>query len=151
MNALSLIKTLFLLIGSGLLGGGFYWYQLISDDIQEATHTEGRVIDFETRFSDGTTFHYPMIEFFTHAGEAIRFTASIGSSPPAYDKGEKVGVLYTLERPQDAKIDSFFSLWFGPIILVGIGSVFFLFSVLFFLIFKADKPLRPRTVERFDR
>ena len=64
------------------------------------------------------------MRFVTPAGEAVEFTGSVGSSPAAFEVGEAVAVLYDPADPQDARIDSFFQLWFGPLILGFLGLVF---------------------------
>jgi hypothetical protein len=54
----------------------------------------------------------------------VQFTGSVGSSPPAFDIGEAVAVLYDRSDPRDARIDSFFQLWFAPLILGFLRLVF---------------------------
>lgn len=44
----------------------------------------------------------------------------LGSNPPSYDQSERVSVLYEPSSPQAAKIDGFFSLWGGALIVGGI-------------------------------
>ena len=39
-----------------------------------------------------------------------------------FDIGEAVAVLYDPSHPRDARIDSFFQLWFAPLILGFLGS-----------------------------
>ena len=68
----------------------------------------------------------PVVHFTSQNGEAVEFVSSTGSNPPSYSRGERVEVLYQPEEPQNAKINSFFSLWGGPVILGGLGGVFFL-------------------------
>ena len=60
----------------------------------------------------------------TRSGNPVEFTGSVGSSPPAFDVGEPVAVLYDPAEPEEARIDSFFQLWFAALILGGIGLVF---------------------------
>lgn len=52
--------------------------------------------------------------------------STAGSNPPSYSKGQKVEVLYLTTEPQNAKINDFFSIWGGSVILGGLGGVFFL-------------------------
>jgi hypothetical protein len=66
------------------------------------------------------------MHFIDQKGEKIEFTSSTSSNPPRYSKGEKVEVLYLPTEPEKAKINSFFALWGGVVILGGMGGVFFL-------------------------
>jgi hypothetical protein len=116
---------IFLLIGLGLLGGAGYLVLDTRSDIARADTAGGTVIDLiGERDSDGGTVYYPHVRYVTRSGETVEFTASVGSSPPAFDVGEPVSVLYDPAAPQEARIDTFFQLWFGSLILGGTGLVF---------------------------
>ena len=58
--------------------------------------------------------------------ETIVFVSSTATNPPGYAKGEKIEVLYFPAKPQEARINSFFSLWGGSVILGVMGAIFFL-------------------------
>jgi hypothetical protein len=68
--------------------------------------------------------YYPRVRYVTRSGNPVEFTGSVGSSPPAFDVGEAVGVLYDPAAPEKARIDTFFQLWFPSLLLGGIGLVF---------------------------
>jgi hypothetical protein len=70
---------------------------------------------------DGSSTYKPVVKFIAAGGEEITFTSSYSSRPPAYEVGERVEVLFL---PGDARIKGFGSLWFGPLILGGLGTVF---------------------------
>lgn len=115
----------FLLVGLGMLGGAGYLFVDTRHDIATGVGAEGVVIDLiAERDSDGDDVYYPRVRFATPAGEPVEFTGSVGSSPPAFDIGEAVAVLYNPSDPRDARIDSFFQLWFAPLILGFLGLVF---------------------------
>jgi hypothetical protein len=61
---------------------------------------------------------------FKHGATLIEFTSSASSNPPGYHVGETVPVLYLDSNPYNAKLNSFFSLWGGALILGCIGAVF---------------------------
>jgi hypothetical protein len=116
---------IFLLIGLGLLGGAAYLALDTRADIGRAETAAGTVIDLiGRRDSDGDTIYYPHVRYLTRSGETVEFTGAVGSSPPAFEIGEAVSVLYDPAAPEEARIDSFFQLWFGAVILGGIGLVF---------------------------
>jgi hypothetical protein len=72
--------------------------------------------------SSGPSAH-AVVEFTAADGTARRFEDSTGSSPPAYDVGERVEVLYRADSPEDARINGFVSLWLLPLIFGGTGLV----------------------------
>jgi hypothetical protein len=124
MKTLAILKYGFALIGAGLLAGGLYWAQNVRAFIAGAARAEGTVIELVSSYSSGSTTWRPVVRFAAE-GKTVEFVSSSSSNPPSYSKGEKVTVLYSPGAPHDAKIEGFFSLWLGPIILGGIGSVFF--------------------------
>lgn len=126
MKTLAIVKYVFALIGIGMLVGAFFLYESTSTFLDGATRADGTVVDLvRSRSSDSTTYK-PVVHFTTQTGEMVEFISSTGSNPPSYSKGEKVEVLYLPAKPQNAKINSFFSLWGGAVIVGGLGSVFFL-------------------------
>ncbi|WP_299381214.1 DUF3592 domain-containing protein, partial [uncultured Kiloniella sp.] len=102
--------------------------------IDTAHSAQGIVIDLvQSRPSSSSTsssyVYRPEVIFQTATGEEITFQSSSGSNSPAYSKGESVNVLYESERPQNAKINDTFSLWFGPAILSIVGLIFAAFGI----------------------
>jgi hypothetical protein len=74
------------------------------------------------RVDDGPVA-YPVVEFTSADGTRTTFRDSTGSSPPAYEEGERVEVLYRAGSPEDARINGFASLWLLPLVFGGIGMV----------------------------
>jgi len=134
MKKLRWIGYLFAAIGFGLLAGGFFWYQSVAEFIEEATVARGEVIDLvrssSSSSSGSSSYTYrPVVTFKDQNGQLVEFVSSSGSNPPSYSRGEQVDVFYRPEDPQNAKIDGFFSLWGGPMVLGLVGGVFALFGV----------------------
>ncbi|QND54659.1 DUF3592 domain-containing protein (plasmid) [Phyllobacterium sp. 628] len=94
--------------------------------IVRAEHAQGRVIAMmpERSRGDGSVVYKPVVEFNTPAGERIEFQSSVGSNPPAFETNEVVQVLYEPANPRSAEINSFWSLWLGPVITTGLFLVF---------------------------
>jgi hypothetical protein len=108
-----------------MLSGAGYETLRNRHDIAVGTAAKGTVTDlFQGSDSDGGTVYYPRVRFATRSGDTIEFTGSNGASPPAFEVGETVSVLYDRTSPGNARIDSFFQLWLLPMILGGMGSVF---------------------------
>ena len=124
-SAPTLVFGIFLLVGLGLLGGTAFLVADTRSDIARADKADGTVVDLiGEQDSDGDTMYYPRVRYVTRYGNPVEFTGSVGSSPAAFDVGESVGVLYDPAAPEEARIDTFFQLWFAPLILGGIGLVF---------------------------
>ncbi len=126
MKVIAIIKYLFTLIGAAMLAGAFFWYGSTSNFLKEAVKAEGAVVELVRSQSSDSTTYRPVVHFLSQDGRQIEFTSTSGSNPPSYTSGEKVEVLYLPSAPQDARINGFFSLWGGPVIVGGMGSLFFL-------------------------
>jgi hypothetical protein len=66
----------------------------------------------------------PLVQFTTSDGRTLHITGSVSSSPPAYETGEHVRVLYEATNPNAARIDSKIEMWFLPMLFGGLGAVF---------------------------
>ena len=116
---------IFLLAGLGQLGGAAYLTYDTQRDLSVGVRADGEVIDlYESRDSDGDYTYRPHVRFTTREGEVLEFTSTMGSNPAAFDVGEPVAVIYDPASPRDARIDSFFQLWFAPLLLGFMGIVF---------------------------
>jgi hypothetical protein len=90
-----------------------------------AIRVPGIVVEMErTRGSKGETMYRPVFQFADLNDRVHKVTGSVASSPPAYDTGESVTVLYRPESPETAQLDSFMDAWFLPLVFGLLGSVF---------------------------
>ena len=126
MKTIAIIKYVFAAIGIAMLAGALYWVQNIRTFLAQAGSAQGTVIDLVRSSSSSSGTWAPVVRFVTAKGEKIEFTSSTGSNPPSYSQGESVEILYDPGKPRDARINGFVALWLGPMIVGGIGSVFFL-------------------------
>jgi len=126
MDALKLIGAIFTLASIALMGGGGYAYHQTKKFLENSVVATGIVVDLvPSSSSSGPNRTYaPVVQFKTHRGKTIMARGSIGSYPPSYKKGDEVRVRYDPKDPLDISIDTFFELWFLPMILLGMGSVF---------------------------
>lgn len=97
---------------------------------KDAKHAQGTVVDLEWRrgsnaghksSSDNKFAAYPRVEFTSADGAKQTFEDGTGSSPAAYDRGERVDVLYRAGAPADAQINGFVSMWLMPLVFTGVG------------------------------
>ncbi|HSV52810.1 MAG TPA: DUF3592 domain-containing protein [Burkholderiaceae bacterium] len=68
-------------------------------------------------------YYFPVVEFKTSQGESITFQSGTGrgaATPP----GTEVTVLFDPERPSDAEISTFMTLWFFPLVTSLFGLPF---------------------------
>jgi Protein of unknown function (DUF3592) len=70
----------------------------------------------------GGGFSYAAVVRFRLAdGEERTFQDSTLSTPPSYEVGQRVAVLYDPAHAERAQIRGFFSLWAMPLVFAGIG------------------------------
>lgn len=123
-----LFNSIFLVVGVILLGVAIYTYQSTSQFVRAAAKTNGQVVAMEahrSRTKSGMSTSYnPVVRFRAATNEEIQFTSNFSTSPPMHHVGEKVTVLYRRDTPHDAQISDFWSLWFAPILLTGMGTIF---------------------------
>lgn len=85
---------------------------------------EGAVVDLERSASgNGKASYYPVVAFRDAAGREHRFTGTIGSNPPSYQRGETVAVRYDPAAPEEAVIDSWSARLMGPGLTAGMGAL----------------------------
>ncbi|MFI0775454.1 DUF3592 domain-containing protein [Streptomyces sp. NPDC021212] len=118
--------TVFLAVGLIMAGASVSF-------LKDADRAPGTVVALEWRNDDSGTSRrsrehdepvaYPVVEYRPTGGTRTTFRSSVGSNPPSYERGERVGVLYHADSPEDARIDGFASLWLMPLIFGGIGLV----------------------------
>ena len=110
--------------------------------INEAEQTTGTVVALsEKHDTERNSITYaPVFTFTTEHGQTQSVTSSVATSPPGFAVGDKVRVLYRRSDPAEAKIDSFWQLWFWPVFLSGFGSVELLVGTI--LLYTARRKLR---------
>lgn len=124
-HRITAVKYGFTLLGIGMLIGAYLLYKNTEAFIEHSWVANGIVVELvQSRSSDSITYK-PIIEFETGSGERIEFVSTTSSNPPSYSTGESVEVIYQQDAPNKAKINSFLYLWLGPLMLAGLGGVFF--------------------------
>lgn len=134
MRAVAIVKYLTLIVSLGLLIAAFYLYQNSSMFLEGAVTTEGTVIELVRSSSEDSITYRPVVQFTPQNNSAMKFLSVTGSNPPAYSPGQRVEVLYDPDNPANAKLKSFFSLWGAPLIVGGVGGVFFLIVMVGFFV-----------------
>lgn len=139
MKTIAIVKYAFGSIGLAMLIGTLLVYQNTQTFLATAHITNGTVIDLVSSRSNNGTTYAPVVVFYTQNDQEIAFTSSSGSNPASYDINDSVEVLYQPETPNDAKINSFFSLWGLCMIMGFLGSTFFAVGLGITLVIRANK------------
>ena len=125
MESNSKIKYIFAIVGALFIFGSIYSAFSTYKFLNSADIGFGEVIDLVESRSDDSTTYAPVVSFQTYNGHVYQFQSRVSSNPPAYSIGERVDVLYLESDPQDARINSFSSLWAVSLIFGVLGFIFF--------------------------
>ena len=122
-----LFGLLFFAIGSGLT------YRQRSLE-KQGIEAPGVVVDLQENYdSDGSTYT-PLVQFKTVEGQSVQFLSTYSSSPPDYDVGEPVIVVYVPAQPEKAVIKGEGQLLHIIFMLVGgvivTGGSYFVYTTL---------------------
>jgi hypothetical protein len=141
-----LMGVVFLIAGTGLIIWG---YATVRNKIENSNYikTEGTVIrmrEVQSTEDMGITWA-PVIRFKDRSGTEYTFESTVSSEPPAYNVGDKVELMYSEGRPENAFIDSFMEKWLTPIMLFVAGLVMFPIGIwMFFTAFRREKSVKSR-------
>ena len=108
------------------------WYGKNALFIRSAEEVTGTVIDIVEQ-GRGVT---PLVKFKTSQGEEMRFKPHSSQSPSPYAIGDQVKVYYDATSPAHSKLDSFVSLWFGPMMIAIAGAVNALLAIILGIVYK---------------
>jgi hypothetical protein len=102
---------------------------------RDALISVGEVVELvESESNDGATYH-PRFKFLAFDGLEYVVDSDWGSSPPEFEVGDTVDVLYLEGFPEDAKIDVFFAVcgWSFIFGITAFGNI--LMGVILFAIY----------------
>jgi len=110
------------------IGAGLTYKQRTFE--RQGAQAQGEVTGLQTNCDNDGCTYTPVVRFTTHAGESISFASSYSSNPPAYDIGESVIVIYSLEDPDKAVIKGQGQLF--RIIFMIVGGAVIIFGLAIF-------------------
>ena len=113
------LSGMFIIIG---VGAGAYRYQWI----QNAEPATAMIVELIERESESGVTYAPVFVFRDSAGQEHTVRSSVSSYPPAGEVGENIFVLYPSDKPQFARIDTFFAKWGLATIAGGLGLFYLL-------------------------
>lgn len=149
-NRLSLARTIagaFILIGSMIAIVGIIWLGNTASFVMRAAKASGTILEVErSTTSKGRSAYHPIFSFRDASGITHTQRTSTGSGYYSFERGENVTVLYDPSAPKNSKIDSFMTLWLGPLAITGFGLLYGGFSC--FWLFWATRGIRLGQVEQ---
>ncbi len=117
-KACRIIGLLIVLLALIPLWGSHHLYRKTADFIAKARSTEATVVKVEKRGDS----YYPLYVYYDNQ-EREHTKEGLGVQPASHKVGDSREILYDPLRPEEAKFDSFLSLWLLPSILAGIGLI----------------------------
>ena len=90
--------------------------------VVSAKRAEGIVIKLvERQDPDSGTVYHPVVRFRDSDGREHEIYSSVGAYPPSFRVGDKVTMIYTDGRPEEAVVDGFWYVWLTPVLLGIVG------------------------------
>jgi hypothetical protein len=80
------------------------------------------------RHRRGWLMYMPVFRFKTADNESVEIVSTVASTPPAYEIGEQVEVIFLSENPQAARVNSFAEMWLATSVVLFIGVICLAFA-----------------------
>lgn len=113
-----------MIIGFGLLAAAAYITMRTCSFVADSVTVHGRIVDLVQDSGPRASGFHTVFSFADTNGHPHTVTTSFATDPPTHQIGNEVKVLFPVEHPESARIDSFSTLWLLPSIFYGFGSVF---------------------------
>lgn len=120
----SRLSAAVLLVGGVALCLTGIWITVANVDfLRHSKRAPGVVVEIVgERGAKGTKLYHPVVRYHPPAeGANVMFKAEPGMWPSLFDVGDGVTVAYREDDPEDAKIVSFWMLWFLPATIISFG------------------------------
>ncbi len=116
--------TVFVIIGSLVAVAGMVWLVRTAAFVSRAAKAPGLVIAMDRSDGRRGSVYHPVFTFTDFGGVAHTQRSSIGSSHSSVEAGERVTVLYDSAAPKQSQIQTFQTVWLGPLFVTGFGLLF---------------------------
>jgi len=131
------VPFILLCIGAVLLAKGYQHWNTSMQLLESSLIAEGTIVRNAPYMSakagkSSSLVYFPQVKFTTKDGTTIEFISSVTSRAEQYKPGDKVRVLYKENKPDDAVIGSFKSLWAIAIIFAVSGVLVVMFAAWFY-------------------
>lgn len=119
-----LISLWFLGVTCLMVIGGSIWLAYNLWFVAHASKTTGHIVAMQPSHGPHGDIEYsPVFSFNDASGIVHTQKCSMSSSEYSFEVGENVTILYDPARPLHSKIDSFGTLWFGPLFVIGASLI----------------------------
>jgi hypothetical protein len=108
-------------VGGLLALAGLLWLSWTAVFVLRAAKASGQITDMAPSSGRRGTSWYPIFMFMDAHGVLRTKRSHVGSSSNTFVPGQQVTVLYLPSDPQNCEIDSFHTLWFGPLCFTVLG------------------------------
>ncbi len=109
-----LVPLLFTALGLFILGAGLLYGYESWQLAQNGFAINGAVVDYLEREDEDQQVQYAPIIAYRVDGQDFRFASDNYANRPAYDIGESIPLLYDLNNPASARINTPLALWGLP-------------------------------------
>jgi hypothetical protein len=110
------------------IGAGLAFKQYVLE--RDGAEAQGKVVSLDQSCDDDGCTYSPVVSFQTRGGKSVTFDSTYSSSPPAYDIGETVTVIYPPDAPEKAVIKGEGAVF--RIIFMAVGGVVIAFGLYMF-------------------
>lgn len=121
------------LIGAVLAYGGYSEYFKTRSLLEKGVKTTAKVREFSVSSGDNGPMYAPIFEFKDRSQNEQVFESGISSSPPAYQIGDLVKIIYNPSNVKKVKTISFWGLYRGSVILFMIAAPFLIIGAAYLL------------------
>ena len=130
--------------GAPMLAIGAGWAIYVEIFLHRSVAADGSVVGLVPvqNQDDGQMNYAPTFTFTAADGKLYTLTSGTASNPPGFTVGQPVKVLYIKGDPSGAKLDTFWQLWFIPVVFESLGVVFTGMGLLFLRHLRRRRPIQ---------
>ncbi len=121
LQSVTVMGYYFLIFGSVVLTFAIWVTAKNLKLLLTGVRTQGLVVGVDEKLRRGSdggkkmVYFHPVIAFETEQGHEFQFTFGSGSTRKRPTIGDQVTVIYEVDRPDKATLNSFMGLWAGPL------------------------------------
>jgi hypothetical protein len=119
-DKVSFFESMRMLGFAGLMFGALFWIPAVAFYSGSAVAV-GQVVELVPQRTDDDPAYYPKVSYAVSGARTEAVIGSIGREESAYQVGQVMRVRYRPERPAEARVDDFFSLWGLPAFIQGVS------------------------------
>lgn len=117
-----MVYSILLIIGFILVLVAGILFKRSLNFLENGERTTGIVTELISVYDDDGVTYKPVFKFKTSKNEDITYTHPISSSPPQWRVGETTGLIYDPDKPEDAKILTYFGMFGWAVIILSIAA-----------------------------